>query len=127
MYRDKITVLNRQIMLAVVCFTVVIYYLVGGNTGTWLLVSIVFLVYALLVRGGILENQITKFLGNISMEIYLSHMAIFRVIEKLRINRLVGDGIIQYTITVIIVFALTIMFSIVVKKAFHLIELKMIS
>lgn len=30
----------------------------------------------------LLENRVTKFVSGISMEIYLSHMVVFRVIEK---------------------------------------------
>ena len=36
-----------------------------------------------------LGNRIAKFWGGISMEIYLSHMFIFRIIQKLGMDSLV--------------------------------------
>lgn len=58
------------------------------------------------------------------MEIYLSHMVIFRVVEKLGLNQIIGNGWIQYIITVAIVLFGTILFSVVVKKLIGLFEKK---
>ena len=38
------------------------------------------------------------------MEFYLSHMLIFRVIEKFGLNTLWGNGWLQFVITVLLVF-----------------------
>ena len=46
--------------------------------------------------GGLLENRVTKFFSGISMEIHLSHMVIFRVVEKLKLNRILGNGWLQH-------------------------------
>lgn len=51
-------------------------------------------------------------------------MVIFRVVEKLSLNQLIGNGWIQYIITVAIVLFGTILFSVVVKKLIGLIEKK---
>ena len=74
--------------------------------------------------GGILENRVTKFLSGISMEIYLSHMVIFRVIEKLGINRMLGSGWLQYLVTVVTVLIGAIVFAVVMQKILGLIEKK---
>ena len=58
------------------------------------------------------------------MEIYLSHMVIFRVVEKLGLNQIIGNGWTQYIITVEIVLFGTILFSVVVKKLIGLFEKK---
>lgn len=50
------------------------------------------------------------------MEIYLSHMVIFRVVEKLEINRMFGNGWMQYGVTVITVIAGTTMFAVLMQK-----------
>lgn len=70
----------------------VFYYKLGVNTFTLLLLSVAFLLYAIGRSGKsrILENRFTQFFSSISMEIYLSHMVIFRVIEKLGIHKLGG-------------------------------------
>lgn len=82
-----------------------------------LLVSSSLLIYAIIKRrGGELENRVTKFFGGVSMEIYLSHMVIFRVVEKIGINRWFGNGWLQYVITVVTVFCGVTVFAVVMKK-----------
>lgn len=107
---------KQWIFLEVVVLSVVVYYIIGGNTATWLLVSVMFLVYAVSGYGGVMENKVTKFFSSISMEIYLSHMFIFRVLEKLHLNTLFGDGWLQYIILVIVVIVGASVFSVVVQK-----------
>lgn len=121
LYRDKIGRLNRWIGLAMVVISVVLYYVIGENTGMLLLVSIVLISYAVICEGGgakslVLENKITKFISNISMEIYLSHMLIFRVVERLGVNRIGGNGWGQYVITAIWVTVGTTVFSAIMQK-----------
>lgn len=50
------------------------------------------------------------------MEIYLSHMAIFRVIEKLGLSKALGNGWFQYVTTVLVVIAGTSVFAVVMRK-----------
>ena len=52
----------------------------------------------------------TKFISGISMEIYLSHMVMFRVVEKTGLNQMFGNGVLQYIVTVMLVLAATIVF-----------------
>ena len=111
----------RWSSLGIIVVTVVLYFLIGGNTITMLLVSASMLVYALgRNRRGVLLNPFTKFISSISMEIYLSHMVIFRVIERLSINTIIGNGWVQYAVTVVIVLVGTIIFSTVMKKILDL-------
>lgn len=107
--------------LGIIIGTVVLYFLIGGNTITMMLVSAAMLVYALgRNRRGVLPNPFTKFISSISMEIYLSHMVIFRVIERQGINTMIGNGWVQYAVTVVIVLVGTIIFSVVMKKILDL-------
>lgn len=66
----------------------------------------------------------TKFISGISMEIYLSHMVMFRVVEKTGLNQMFGNGVLQYIVTVILVLAATIVFSVVMKKFINVSESK---
>lgn len=66
--------------------------------------------------GGVLENRVTKFFSGISMEIYLSHMVIFRVVEKLKLNRILGNGWLQYIVTSVLVIAGATVFAVVMQK-----------
>lgn len=81
-----------------------------------LLVSGALLAYAIIKREGILENRVTKFFSGISMEIYLSHMVIFRVVEKLGLNQILDNGWLQYAVTSILVIGGATVFAVVMQK-----------
>lgn len=115
--------------LGVVVVTVVLYYVVGSNTFTILLVSITLLSYAVICAGGntaqksyILENKVTKFISGISMEIYLSHMVIFRIVERMGLNGMIGNGWMQYAATVVMVVVGAIVFAVVMQKVIRFVE-----
>lgn len=79
-----------------VCF----YFLIGSNTYTMLLVCVMFLICALgTEQAGVLINPVTRLISSISFEVYLCHMVIYRVIEKLRLTHLVSSDITSYVIT----------------------------
>lgn len=124
LYRKELEQFSSKylwISLGTIIVTVVLYFLIGGNTITMLLVSASMLIYALgRTRGRGLSNPFTKFISSISMEIYLSHMVSFRVIERLGINTMIGNGWVQYAVTVAIVLVGTIIFSAVMKKILDL-------
>lgn len=120
LYRTNIRSLNQWVLLATVLFSVVLYYLIGANTLTCLLVSSSLLIYAISNRGGVLQNKFTAFISTISMEMYLSHMVIFRIVEKLGLHQVIGNGWLQYFLTLIIVLFGTVIFSIVAQKILHI-------
>lgn len=120
LYRGEIAKFSRIIAALAAAAAVAVYYAAGENTITCLLVSLSLLIYAVRAEGGILENRITKFFGSISMEIYLSHMVIFRIIEKTGLNTAAGNGWIQYAITVVGMLAGASLFSVVMQKAIAL-------
>lgn len=82
------------------------------------------------MRGGaarksyLLENRITKFVSSISMEIYLSHMVIFRVIERLGLNRMIGNSWLQYAVTVVFVLVGASVFAVVIQKIIEFVMTK---
>lgn len=49
------------------------------------------------------------------MEVYLSHMVIFRVIEKLHLNTVLGHGWLQYAVTVVLTICGAVIFSVISK------------
>lgn len=127
LYRTNIRSLNQWVLLATVLFSVVLYYLIGANTLTCLLVSSSLLIYAISNRGGVLQNKFTAFISTISMEIYLSHMVIFRIVEKLGLHQVIGNGWLQYCLTLIIVLFGTVIFSIVAQKILHILSQSLIN
>lgn len=122
LYRDKV---NRwHIFFPSTIISVVLYYVVGGNTYTCLLVSVAFLLLAISIGNKCFK--IVSFISGISMEIYLTHMVIFRIIEKLGINKMFGNGWLQYIITVFSVLVGAIGFSFVVKTGINMVGKKLV-
>ena len=120
LYRVEISKWNRWIVLGSVAAAAVLYYIIGANTGTHLLVSSVLLIYAMISSGKVLQNRITNFISGISMEIYLSHMIIFRVAEKVKMNSIIGSGWFQYAFTVGVVFIGAGIFAVIVQKVINI-------
>lgn len=110
LYREQIAHINRWIMLAVTAVSIVLYYILNGNVAGCLIVSATLVMYAMLSNGGLLDNKVAAFFSGISMEIYLSHMFIFRIIEKIKLNYIFG-----YISTVVLVLIGTTAFAVVVK------------
>ena len=118
LYRKEIGQLKQWIALLAAGIAIAVHYVVGGNPITWLLVSVSLLIYALLSQGKGLDNRFTNFFSGISMEVYLSHMFIFRVIEKLHLNTVIGSGWPQYIVTVLLTLVGAVVFALVMKKLF---------
>jgi len=72
-----------------------------------------------------LNNKIIGIVSAFSMEIYLSHMAIFQLIKKIHINELLGNGWIQYIMTVWVVLCSSMIFSMIVRWVFTQVKNKM--
>ena len=62
-----------------------------------------------------LSNRIVKYLSGISMEIYFSHMVMFRLSEKLGIDHITRNSDVNYVVTTILTLGMTICFCHVVK------------
>ena len=124
LYREKLQKIKWYWMTPILLISVGAYYLIGGNTFTYLWISIVLLMQAVVIRGG--YNRFISFLSGISMEIYLSHMVMFRVIEKLHLNTVLGNGWIQYLLTVLLVFVSATCFSFVAKKEIELVNKRLV-
>ena len=108
---------------AILLIATVAYFAVGGNTLTMLFFCVAALVYTLgCNRGGVLVNPVAKFLGGISFEIYLCHMVIYRVLEKLHLVHLFGNGLLAYSFTAVAVISGSVVFSVCAKWFLNKIE-----
>lgn len=63
------------------------------------------------IGGGGLVNPVTKFLGGICFEIYLYHIVILRLLEKLHLVHLFGNSLLAYIITSLAVNCGSVVFS----------------
>ena len=118
-YREQVGNISekcRWIILLLCVGLVVIYYLLSDSVVIMLLMFAMFLIYAIgNAKLGLLQNPVTKFLSGISMEIYLSHMVIYRMIEKIGLTHLFGTGVLSYVVTAVGTLAGVVVFSIVVQ------------
>lgn len=140
LYKDKLTFSQnwqKGIALAVVVFGTmanVVWHpqILGENRLYLMLLFAAWIVYAM--SGGfevglkglkgpesskgfkVLDNKVMKFLGDISMEIYLTHMMMFRLVEKIHLERHIGDNDWLFVATYVVGISLTIAFAWTVKN-----------
>ena len=127
LYRDTLSgLLNRfkYVVLLLVIGSVVLMYVCGISLWTLLLAFSLIVIYALREKSPLLENKITSFLGGLSMEIYLSHMIFFRILQKIKLTNLFSNDILSYILTVIITLVLVVAFAYSFNKIFSIIKSK---
>lgn len=124
LYRKELIVLvkkSRELFMAAGIISVVMYLIIDGFRTSvtmnlsMLIVFILWTVYAIGTDGKILNNRFTSFISGISMEIYLCHMMIFRIMEKLHLTYIFGSGWLSYAVTVVLVLVGAILFSLCAK------------
>lgn len=122
LYRKELSEGNRLLYFVMLCVSLGIYYLLSSSAPTILLVASLFLILAISIGGG--YSRIISFISGISMEIYLSHMVMFRAVEKMGLNRMFGNGWLQYLITCALVICGAMVFSYALQKIIKLVEKK---
>ena len=65
-----------------------------------------------------MNNKVLNFIAEISLEIYLCHMFVYRIIEKLNGIYILGYGYTSYILTVFLTFIGSIIVSLLAKKIF---------
>lgn len=120
---------RRYILLLIILFLTILQVvsqpeILGENRLYLLILFFLWLTYGLTegIRlpfwggGKLLDNPVMKFLGDISMEIYLTHMLFFRLIEKLHLENSIHNQDFLFIITYLIGIIMTILFAYVVKN-----------
>lgn len=116
LYKDRIEQSNSLGWFIDSCLMAVAYYLIG-TTIINICLNVALLSYAISKknRSVILNNKWTKFISGISMEIYLSHMVIYRLFEKIGVIHIFGRTVYSYILTVILTIVGTILFILIVR------------
>lgn len=120
LYKDSLAKIKWYMFLPVTILSVALLLLLykpNDNVYTFLFAAACLLIQGILVPFGntSLISRVVIFISGISMEIYLSHMVIFRAIEKLKLNKLIGFDVLQFVLTAIMVFVGAIIFSYIVQ------------
>lgn len=121
LYRKELSKGNSLLYFVILCVSLGLYYLLGSSIATILLVVSLFLISAISIGKRL---QIISFISDLSMEIYLSHMVMFRVVERMGLNRILGKGWLQYIMTSILVILSAVIFSYVLQRTIKLVEKK---
>lgn len=118
LYKDLLVKMKWYLFLFIVFISIIVYFIAGENIYTYLFVSVSLLIQALLIPFGnkFFVSKIFFFLSGISMEIYLSHMLVFRALEKFHLNSIFNSNLQQYCSTVLMVFVGAVLFSFIVQK-----------
>ena len=121
LYKGQLTEIAQKHhwMIWFLCIGVTaIYYSVRANVYVLVVLFCAMLVYAIGVqKNGILQNKVTKFLSEISMEIYLAHMVVYRVLEKMKLIHLFTSELISYVVTAIGTLIGVVVFAVILKYA----------
>ncbi len=133
LYREKIQIyMKKNIFLLFLIIVTLLYFWLPYNdmlfTMEMLIVFATWLIFAILDDNNIiLNNKITKFISSISMEMYLSHMIIFRIIEKLKLTQIFTNNYLSYIFCSVLVITGVILFSVILKKIIFVVKNKIIS
>lgn len=117
LYKGKLEKIKWYIFLPILIITLTAYFILGSNTLT--ILSTVIVLITLSISLNIKKIGAIAFISNISLEIYLSHMLIFRAVEIFSLNTKFGDGWLQYLISSVLVVIGTILFSFITQTVFN--------
>lgn len=124
LYKDNIeTIFDRKFMLGIVVALTVIYYICVFKCEA-LINCIQFLLFAAIImlaitisdKKSILSNKVMKFFSGISLEIYLCHMVIYRVLEKLGLLHIAKSDLLSYILASAMTLAGAVLLSIIFRK-----------
>ncbi|MBQ4530070.1 MAG: acyltransferase [Lachnospiraceae bacterium] len=128
LYREQLGRIAQkcQWLLLLLCgASIVAYYVIGNDVVIMLVMFSMVLICAIGAKHKkILQNRVSHFLSGISMEIYLCHMVMFRVMEKLHLTQLFTSDLLSYVVTVLETIICAICFA--VGFGFGMKKLKMV-
>lgn len=113
---------HKVIAGAILLVATVAYFVLGSSTVTMLFFCVAALVYTIGCKVGGMANPVAKFLGGICFEVYLCHMVVYRLLEKLHLVHLFGNGLLAYIFTAVAVICGSVVFSVCAKWFLNKIE-----
>ena len=117
LYRDELERLKNNRIVAVIILTITAsaYYFLSQNDLVMAVFSVAIIIFAITTDGKLGENKLIKKLSSISFEVYLSHMMIYRVLERVKITHIFGVNAFSYGMTAVLTLAGAIVFSCIAK------------
>ena len=119
----------KMILLIIDILLIFGFYLTPSTLGNidisqWklLLVFSMLILFAITGEYRFLYNKFSSFISGISLEIYLSHMVFYRVMEKFNLLYLFDNQLVSYLFSCVAIIILTIFFSWIAKMIFAYIK-----
>lgn len=129
LYRDEIEFFVNQfkgISLCVVLVLTVGYYITPDVINSINIVVIKTLLHyagwmglALGYDNCLMNNKFTNYICNLSMEMYLSHMVVFRIVEKIGITQIIENPIVRYITTYLLLVVLLVIGLTIYRKVMN--------
>ena len=120
LYREELTRFSRKygwIVGLCAAAAAALYFMIGSSACLLLILNSALVVFAIGRSGGLLCSRAASFFGALSMEIYLSHMAVFRAAERLRLTTLFSNVWLQQLFLVLFTFLGSAAFAFVWNQA----------
>ncbi len=121
LYRGELEAITKRYryLVLLVCWLLTVGFFFRPRWADMHLYMIVmfslWLAYAIGVKDKFLSNKVMKYLSGISMEIYLCHMFVFRIIEKLHFENIIHDVNLLYVLSAVCTILGAIVFSHILK------------
>lgn len=124
LYRKRISEFGKSHSLVCVSITVILticYFIfrdIAGGFASYVaevLLFVLWLIYAIGAKDIVLKNKIVNYLSGISMEIYLAHMVLFRIVEKIHVEKYIFQADCLYIVTCLLTIIGVICFAHVMK------------
>ncbi len=119
LYREQIAKLKHGSIffaIAIIVVAIIRFAVIADPIVTCLFDIFVLTLGMSVGENNILNASLLRFLGNISFEVYLCHMIIYRVLEKTHLNRMTGNEYVNYFVTLILVLVGAILFAFIGKN-----------
>lgn len=120
--QEKVSGIPTLVVVLATAVVTMVWYLIPTNEFSLFFTvktSIMFamwVIFAISQPMKLLENSVTKALSQVSLEVYLSHMMIFRIVEKFGISHRINNGNIAYIVVLCLTTVLTIVFALIAKR-----------
>lgn len=124
--QEKVSGIPTFVVVLATAIVTMVWYLIPTNEFSLFFTvktSILFamwVIFAISQPMKLLGNSVTKTLSQVSLEVYLSHMMIFRIVEKFGISHRINNGNIAYIVVLCLTIVLTIVFALIAKRVFDI-------
>lgn len=127
LYRDKLDKFKLP-ALTVMIVSLVIYYILNNSEIVTLVVfasmAIVVISFDNKLTKSIFQNKAARFMGSISMEVYLCHMFVFRVVETLKLTHITQNQLLNYVIVSVATIVGAVVMAFAMKKLIEIVQKK---